>query len=232
MARKAMTPMSNVIPKERQTAYQRWELTSFGEARPSQTEKQDEVERISQAELDAIKTQARQEAYAEGYKEAYETGFMQGREAGYQEMQEQAQSLIAHLEGLTIEFKNEIKRSNESIGNELLQLALTIAERMTKRKIEVSPELITEIIQDAIELLPAVHQPAIIYLNPDDCELVKELSPSKFENQGWKLQSDPHLSRGGCRIETSQNTIDASIESRWRQLTNRILGLTMEQESV
>ena len=56
--------MSSVLPKGQQTAYQRWELTSFGDARPSQVEKQNEVSRIAQAEINAIKEQARNEAYA------------------------------------------------------------------------------------------------------------------------------------------------------------------------
>lgn len=225
-----MTPMSNVIPKEKQTAYQRWELTSFGEARLSQLEKQQpEPPRLTQEEIDAIKEKARQEAYAEAYKEAYEAGFIEGRDAGYQEMQEQAKLMLEHLEELTREFKNQLNSSSESIGADLIQLAVSIASKMTKRQFEVAPETLIDIIHEAINLLPSISQPASIYLHPDDRELVKELIGDKLETQGWRFHDDPQLSRAGCRIETAQNTIDATYESRWKSLTDRLIGLPIQE---
>ncbi|WMW82217.1 flagellar assembly protein FliH [Undibacterium cyanobacteriorum] len=222
--------MSNVIPKEKQTAYQRWELTSFGEARLSQHEKQQpEPPRLTQEEIDAIKEKARQEAYAEGYKEAYETGFIEGRDAGYQEMQEQAKLMLEHLEELTKEFKSQLDSSSESIGADLIQLAVSIASKMTKRQFEVAPDTLIDIIHEAINLLPSISQPASIYLHPDDRELVKELIGDRLETQGWRLQDDHQLSRAGCRIETAQNTIDATYESRWKSLTDRLIGLPIQE---
>ncbi len=36
---------------------------------------------------------------------------------------------------------------------------------------------------------------------------------------GWRFISDPQLTRGGCKIETPENLIDATYESRWARLT-------------
>lgn len=219
--------MSSVIPKGQQTAYQRWEMTSFGDARPSQMERQQEAARITQAEIDAIKEQARQQAYAEGYKEAYETGYAQGREAGYAEMQTQAEALVAHLEGLAEQFKQQLEQVSDSVGQDLIQLAISLANSMTKRQFAIAPETVADIVREAIDLLPAVHQPAIVFLHPEDLDLIKELSASIAPKDVWRLQADTHLSRGGCRIETAQNTIDASYEARWQKLTDRILGIDL-----
>lgn len=224
--------MSSVLPKGQQTAYQRWELTSFGDARPSQVEKQNEVSRIAQAEINAIKEQARNEAYAEGYKEAYQAGFNEGQQAGYAEMQEQAGLLITHLEGLAQQFQDQLNQAHEVVGDDLLQLAISLASSMTKKHFELAPESITTIIQEAIALLPSIQQPARIFLHPEDVELVKELGHASLEKDGWRLMSDQHLTRGGCRIETGQNVIDATYETRWNRLTENLVGVIHTQENV
>jgi flagellar assembly protein FliH len=224
--------MSSVLPKGQQTAYQRWELTSFGDARPSQVEKQNEVSRIAQAEINAIKEQARNEAYAEGYKEAYQAGFNEGQQAGYAEMQEQAGLLITHLEGLAQQFQDQLNQAHEVVGDDLLQLAISLASSMTKKHFELAPESITTIIQEAIGLLPSIQQPARIFLHPEDVELVKELGHASLEKDGWRLMVDQHLTRGGCRIETGQNVIDATYETRWNRLTENLIGVIHTQEIV
>lgn len=222
--------MSSVLPKGQQTAYQRWELTSFGDARPSQVEKQNEVSRIAQAEINAIKEQARNEAYAAAYKEAYQAGFNEGQQTGYTEMQEQAKVLVEHLEGLAQQFQDQLNQAHEVVGDELLQLAISLASSMTKKHFELAPESIMEIMHEAIALLPSIQQPAQIYLHPEDLELVRELGAAKLERDGWRLLSDAHLTRGGCRIETGQNVIDAAYETRWNRLTENLIGATHTPE--
>ncbi|MBC3880305.1 flagellar assembly protein FliH [Undibacterium sp. LX40W] len=224
--------MSSVLPKGQQTAYQRWELTSFGDARASQVEKQNEVSRIAQAEINAIKEQARNEAYAEGYKEAYQAGFNEGQQAGYAEMQEQARTLISHIEGLAQQFQGQLNLAHEVVGDELLQLAISLASSMTKKHFELAPESITTIVQEAIALLPSIQQPAQIFLHPEDLDLVKELASATLEKDGWRLFPDHQMTRGGCRIETGQNVIDATYETRWNRLTENLIGVTHTAELV
>ncbi|MFX5705399.1 FliH/SctL family protein [Acinetobacter baumannii] len=36
--------------------------------------------------------------------------------------------------------------------------------------------------------------------------------------QGWKIEEDAHLDRGGCRVETRTNQIDATTPTRWQRL--------------
>jgi flagellar assembly protein FliH len=222
--------MSSVLPKGQQTAYQRWELTSFGDARPSQVEKQNEISRIAQVEINAIKEQARNEAYAEGYKEAYQAGYNEGQQTGYAEMQEQAKALVSHLEGLAQQFQDQLNQAHVAVGDDLLQLALSLASSMTKKQFELAPESISTVIQEAIALLPSIQQPAQIFLHPEDLDLVRELGSTALEKDGWRLMSDAHLSRGGCRIETGQNVIDATYETRWNRLIENLIGVTQSPE--
>jgi flagellar assembly protein FliH len=70
------------IPKEQQTAYERWEMSSFSEGNPSIStskpkKKEDSVasEKISQ-----IFEVARKEAYTQGMQEGFAVGMAKARE--------------------------------------------------------------------------------------------------------------------------------------------------------
>lgn len=210
--------MSSLLPKEKQTAFQRWEMTSFGDARPAQLERQHAEEKITLAELTAIRETARHEAYATAYQDAYQAAYQEGRAKGEREMQEQSLQIIAQLEQLRDQFSHQLQLAHQDIGQEFIQLALEFADALSQAHLEIHPESILNIVNQAIQSLPSVSQPAQIILHPDDLTLIRELAGDKLQNEGWRLHSDPHLRRGGCRIETAKNLLDASYESRWEQL--------------
>ena len=83
----------------------------------------------------------------------------------------------------------------------------------------------------AIQSLHSVSQPAQLILHPDDLTLIRELAGDKLQNEGWRLHSDPHLRRGGCRIEPAKTLLDASYESRWEQLTQGLKTALQSSES-
>ena len=215
--------MSSALPKGQQTAYQRWEMMSFGDARPAQVEREQQVAKVTMAEIAAIKEQARNEAYTAAYKEAYALGYQEGQQAGSAEMQAQSIKLLGDLETLKANFKSQLERAHDDIGEDLIELATDLASAMTKHQFEHHTEAIMEIVKEAIDLLPAIHQPAQIFFNPADLNLIKELMGNALEKDGWRLMQDGHMTRGGCRIETAQNLIDATYETRWARLSEALL---------
>ena len=211
--------MSSVIPKEKQTAFQRWEMTSFGDARPAQVERQQAEEKITQTELNAIREAARNEAYSAAYQEAYQAGYQEGRANGEREMHEKTDLALAQLTQLCEQFSHQLQCAHQDIGQEFVQLAVDFAQVLSQTHLEIHPEAILDIVHQAIQSLPSISQPAQLILNPDDLALIRELTGDQLQNDGWRLSADPHLRRGGCRIETAKNLLDASYESRWEQLS-------------
>ena len=55
----------------------------------------------------------------------------------------------------------------------MLDLALDLAKAMLKTALAVRPELVLPIVAEAIHYLPALQQPALLFLHPDDALLVK-----------------------------------------------------------
>jgi len=211
---------SNVIPKEQLTAYQRWELASFGEQRPKQ---QDAAAAAAAAQLAAQQAaeqlarqreEARQQGYAEGFNQGQAAGLDQGRAEAAREAMRMRQVADA--------FSAEIGRANDTVAEDMLNLALDLAKAMLKTALKARPELILPIVSEAIRYLPSVQQPALLVLNPQDAAIVRSHMKDELETSGWRIAEDPQMEHGGCRIETASNQIDASLPVRWQRIADAL----------
>lgn len=218
--------MSSVLRKDDVSAYQRWEMASFGETRPHHMPepKLDPVPArlvptVSEQELEEIREKARQEAYAVGYQEAYERGLREGQEAGQMMAAENMQPDIQSMHILLDKLSAELKEIGKTTGKELLDLAISLASAILKTRVELDQNIILPIVEDAIAQLPSAQVNASISLNPADANIVKKNLGDTLIANGWRIVPDQQLSRGDCKIETSQNLIDSSIDTRWERLT-------------
>lgn len=226
--------MSNTaLPKGEQTAYQRWELTSFGEKRQSHLERAETVEKISQTELSAIKEAAHKAAYevayAVAYEDAYTLAYEEGKAIGYQEMQAKGLLLLQDIIDVKNAFDQQLMQAHVHVGAELVNLAIDLASTMTGIQFDLHPDTIIPIVHEAINLLPSVQQPAHLILHPEDLAIVTSILGEQLQQAGWRFISDPHLARGGCRIETPENLVDATYASRWARLTELLVTTELAQ---
>ena len=99
----------------------------------------------------------------------------------------------------------------------MLNLALDLSKAMLKTALRVKPELILPTVSAAIASLPTLQLPATLFLQPDDAELVRTHLGDELTEQKWRIAEDFTLDRGGCRIETGTNHIDATTHTRWRR---------------
>jgi flagellar assembly protein FliH len=214
-----------MIPKEMQSAYQRWEMTSFGEERESArraaaapTAPEPMVQLPTQAEVDAIREAARQQGYAEGYAEGKAAGYADGVAAG----QVDAQAELARLAEIAAGFGQAVAAADETIAGDVLDLALHLSRAMLRTALEVKPELIIPAVREAIEYLPVLQQPALLILHPEDAEIVRRGIGEELDKGGWRVVPDPTLSRGGCKVDTATNQIDAQASARWQRLAHSL----------
>lgn len=203
--------MSNALPKEKQTAYQRWEMASFGDDRPSAASSQTPSPTIAKF-AEQIAT-AREEAKREGHA----AGLAAGRAKGLEEGRSQALQEKLRLQQIAETFSAEITGANEVIAESLLDLALDLAKAMLKTALDVKPELIAPVVAEAIHYLPTLQQPALLFLHPEDAVLVRNLMGDELAAAGWRIVEE-QMSRGGCRVETASNQIDAGTATRWQRL--------------
>lgn len=203
---------SCVIRKEDQPTCQPWEMTSF-ESTPHALQNADSsmVKFPTIDEVSAIQEQARQEGHAMGRIEGHAAGLAEGREMAALE--------TARLCSLADNFAAELNRADETISQQILDLAIDLARAVVKSALTIHPELVIPIVKEAARYLPALQQPALLYLNPADVELVKNRIGDELTKMGWQLTDDPDMEPGSCRAETPNNQIDSSLPTRWKRLT-------------
>ena len=210
--------MSNAtIPKEKQTAYQRWELSSFAEDKPRQpmaVAKTPQEKEADSAKLAQMIEKLRQEGYAKGLEEGYAAGMAQALE--------QAQAEREQLQVLLDSLTEAMSASDEAVGEQLLSLALDLAKAMLKTKIEVDPTAVLSVVKDAIHYLPYVQRPARILVHPEDVKTLKNYLVDDIAEHHWMIQEDRNVERGGCIVETAANQIDATNEVRWKRIADAL----------
>jgi flagellar assembly protein FliH len=241
------------ISKESQSAYQRWEMTSFGDERPStlaqraaarEAEGRDMQASLAAAaarsqaqlqaqavpaipmptveEIEAIREAARQEGYAEGHAEGLAAGHASGYQDGLDQGRAEAAGELTHLQDLAVSFGDAVTAADETISNDVLELALHLARNMVRTAFEVRPELIIPVVRQAVDYLPTLQQPALLILHPEDALIVQGSIGPELEKTGWRIVQDEGIARGGCRVDTASNQIDAQIASRWQRLTQAL----------
>ena len=193
---------SVIIPKEKLTAYQRWEMASFDQDEPELHG----AAKQADPELHNIHETARNTGYAEGYAA--------GLEAARATMDKQKQI----FQQLADTLQTELGRFSQSTANEVVKLTLDLAKAMLRQAIAVRPELLLPVVQDALGRLPALVHPIQLAVNGEDARLLKETFADEINSLGLKLRVDNTLTRGGCKIETHASQVDATIESRWKRI--------------
>jgi flagellar assembly protein FliH len=205
-----------VIPKEQMTAYQRWELSSFdqsgelaGTGIPSLA---------ATGEQQRIQKQARDDGYASGHAAGYGIGHDAGYTAGIQ----QAQSEASRIHHLLQNVQEELSQMDQQVVQSLLDLSLSVAHKMVRETLRVKPEVVLEIIREAVGILPHFNQNAHLVLHPEDAELVRKHMNDELAHAGWKIFTDAQIQRGGCLVKTAHSIIDATTEERWKRILQSV----------
>ena len=188
------------------SAYQRWELNSFDEPGSSTKSGKDGVASAlnlpTAEELELIQKQAYQEGYATGYHDGKTTALSDAERIGH------------ILRGL----EEAMQQLDQQLAQEVGDLAIEIAKKMLSHALKVKPELILQVVRDAMNALPVSgHHPHLL-LNPEDAVLVHSYLESELNRSGYKVLEDIRIQRGGCRIENVNTEIDATLETRWKMI--------------
>ncbi|MCK6385557.1 MAG: flagellar assembly protein FliH, partial [Rhodocyclaceae bacterium] len=101
-----------------------------------------------------------------------------------------------------------------------LGLSLEVARQVVRQTIAARPNLILDVVRDALAQLP--HQHAAIYLHPEDATLVRSYLGDQLAHAGHRILEEATLARGGLRMEAGGSHLDASVESRWRRVLDGI----------
>ena len=160
----------------------------------------------------------------------YDEGFAQGRQealaAGRQELQAQVAMLQQLMQSLTTPFTE----LDEAVETELLSLAMLVARQVIRRELSTEPELVLNIMREAVAQLPVASRHIGLQLHPEDARLVREHLSVPLEEGQWQIVEDAAITRGGCVVTTEHARIDASIEQQVARISEAVLGVSADRQ--
>ncbi len=105
----------------------------------------------------------------------------------------------------------------EGTGTGIVDLAQEIAERLLTMQLSLDQEVILSVASESLKLV-ADRLSVVLFVSPDELELVeskkdelKSLLPARAQLQ---VVADAAIEPGGCRIDTGQGGVDATMGTR------------------
>ncbi|ASK34795.1 flagellar assembly protein FliH [Alcanivorax sp. N3-2A] len=211
-------------------AWRMEELDRASTTRDNGAEQQRQRDFQHQAELTALRRKVREQARQEGYQ----AGFAEGREAGHAEglaeglregaehSERQRRELLAPLASLAGEFQTALATLDNDLADELVDLALATGRQLAGEALKARPHQILAVIRQLLREEPLLSEAPRLWLHPQDLQLVEQEMATELQAVGWTLRADDQLQRGGCRVTSATGELDASGESRWQAVLDRL----------
>jgi flagellar assembly protein FliH len=189
-----------------------------------------EIERISLDERVEREALTRlKDIQEQAYQQGYQLGLNDGSLKAFDESKSALEKNINHMEALLARIEN-LKRDLASFNEaHIVRLTYFMARKVAMSEITQKPELIVQIVKEAIEGAQN-DESVVVRLSPDDFKFIdgiREKLGKEFESvKRAKLEASDDIHNGGCRIETNYGDVDATIEQRinklWEALSEKL----------
>ncbi len=99
----------------------------------------------------------------------------------------------------------------------LVDLAVEIARKVVAQEIETERCDIEPIVREALARAPQQRE-CVVHLHPDDLSVLRDAEAPAADLEHLRLEADPGLGRGECRVETPEGTVESRIADRLDQV--------------
>ncbi len=212
-----ITAQSNEVTSEELAGYQRWQAPH--------------VVAVTNVENALLTVEGIEELQKEAKQEGFKAGFDEGREAGLEAGKADIIQQLDYLKQIMVTLNTPLNDLDQQIENDLIALVTTVARQIIRRELKADPEHVIGAVRAAISVLPINDRKIKIHLNPQDIELVKNGLSLDDDGASWQWLEDPLLTRGGCRLETADTMVDATVEARLESVINKLLGGNRSDDS-
>ncbi len=150
--------------------------------------------------------------------EAYDTGFAQGR----QEVEEDCAVASRAFGAAVIEVGGLRELLLKECEDDLLRLAVMLAERVIRQEISVDSKILARITTQIVESL-ADKEGLVVRFNPEDYRVISDNRYLDHAGISGEVKADENVTPGGCLIETSSGQVDGQIEAQLSELYNQLM---------
>ncbi|HAQ41601.1 MAG TPA: hypothetical protein DCM73_12750 [Clostridiales bacterium] len=179
--------------------------------------------------------QCKKRGYEEGYNAGMEIGKNKGHSEGYEigkievteKLQRQNESRINEITEMLCAVEDEKEEIISQYEKDLTKLAIDIAEKIIRHKIDSRDSSVAGIIEGVIKDYRNVEWIKVYISNSDDAialqadkKLINELN--KISND-VKIEVSEELEEGSAIVETPDGIVDASISTQLKNLKEMVL---------
>lgn len=191
----------------------------------------------AQAEAGQLREQGLAQGLAEGRRQGTALGLEQGKQAGQQqalsEHRAQLQQAMQSLSTAMSAIEKQRCDIEAAALTEVVQLALAIARRVTKRQAQIDPAVLTANLQEVMKLV-VKSADVRIAIHPSQRKALDDALP-QLQTQWPNLAhvhviEDASLVPGGCRVFTENGRIDADLEAQLDRIAAELLP-TLEEST-
>lgn len=170
---------------------------------------------VTEAELEALQLQA------------YEQGKQEGFEDAVQSNADRLSLAEERISQILTDFQNQITERLGIIERQAVDLSLEIAHKIIRTAVEINPEYILEILQEAISLAGTAVIRSV-RVSPEDLEFIQLVGfdrAAKDDENGWEFIGDATI-KSGCVVETSAGEVDYQIEPAFERVQERMIRIS------
>jgi flagellar assembly protein FliH len=154
-------------------------------------------------------------------EQAYQKGYEQGQKDGFEFGQRSMAIVKEHLERLLPELQGLPETLLTQYRDWLIDMCLSISRRIVRKEVVTDSshlsQLIDTLLREAVDGYTLT-----VYVHPDDLNLLEKHLDLKLlaerSGRNFHLKADIQLDRGGCRMESDMQLLDASIEKQFSSI--------------
>ncbi len=196
---------------------------------------------IAEGELtgDRIRKNAAQQGRMEGYARGMIDGRQDGQAEGKTEAKVEFAEKLSQLESSWRAALGDFEQIREAMltdaKQDVLRLALMIAEKVTKRVVELDTQVVCSQMEAVLSLLASPTR-LVISVHPDDEQIAAEFLPDLLRQCTNALHADlvtdDSCTPGSCVVRTgSGGMIDATIETQLDRIVRSLLPGAVSHET-
>lgn len=225
--KKPENPNPRILRSEEVDSYQAWTPPDMGRAVRPKEQVKESAPLLTAEKLE----QLQQQAYEEGYEEGRRAGQEFGHREGLEGARETVKQKIALLDKLMASLDKPFTELDDQVEAEVVTLVISMVKQLVRREVKTDPGQIVGVVREALGVLPVSARGIRVMLHPEDAVLVREVYAMGEAEQKWQIVEDPVIQRGGCRVQSENSMVDATLESRLNALIAPLLAGERNRDS-
>lgn len=180
----------------------------------------------SESFADQLHDEAEKRGYAVGLEKGIAEGREQGRAEALAESAEQLSQLTAAWSQVATDWEQQRVDMDREARQAVLSFALSAAEKIVHRVIEVDESVVVDQAAQALSLVLSAHD-ASVCIHPVDRPILEDALPDLVRElatlEHIDLVDDESITPGGCVVVFGQGRVDATVERQLQRLVDLIL---------